>query len=139
MSCFRLFTHDIITQNTNHRNTMYLYRGHSAITSLRKGERVDKRATKMTQEGGRAVKNVMSLTKFFYVLFFVTQSFLLSFSWSPDNITASNKKSISKKEPTSVSEITISYLNSTIIISLLCQCGLFVQTFMSKNSIFVCL
>ena len=46
--------------------------------------------------------------KFFYVLFSVTQSlFLLGFSQSPNNITASNKKSTSKKKPSSVSEITI--------------------------------
>ena len=37
----------------------------------------------------------------------LTQSFLLGFSWCLDNITASNKKSISKKEPTSVSETAI--------------------------------
>ena len=46
--------------------------------------------------------------KFFYVPFSVTQSlFLLGFSWSPDNITASNKSSTSKKEPASESEVTI--------------------------------
>ena len=45
--------------------------------------------------------------KFFYALCPGTQSFLLGFSWSSDSITASNKKGISKKEPTSVSEITI--------------------------------
>ena len=45
--------------------------------------------------------------KFFYVLLYVTQSlFHLGFSWGPDNITANNKKSTSKKEPISVSEIT---------------------------------
>ena len=34
--------HVIITQNTKHRNIMYLYRGHSASTSLEKVEGVDK-------------------------------------------------------------------------------------------------
>ena len=53
----------------------------------------------------------MSLTQVFYALFSVTQSlFLLGFSSSPDNITANNKKSTSKKVPTSMSEITIKYL-----------------------------
>ena len=61
--------------------------------------------------------------KFFYVLFPVTQSlFLLGFSWSPDNITARNKKSTSKKEPTSVSEISYNvgkkYYNSTSNLSM---------------------
>ena len=66
--------------------------------------------------------------KFFYVLFSVTQSlFLLGFSSSPGNITASNKKSTSKKVPTSLSEITIKYLYKNIIIPPLCQCGLLIQ------------
>ena len=44
--------------------------------------------------------------KFVYILFSVTQSlFLLGFSQSSDNITASNKNSTSKKKPTSISEI----------------------------------
>ena len=73
--------------------------------------------------------------KFFYGLFSLTQSFLLSFSWSSDNITASNKKSTCKKEPISVSEIAISYLNKNIIIPQLCQCGLFVQTCVPENSL----
>ena len=73
--------------------------------------------------------------KFFYVLFFVTESLLLlGFSWSTDNITASNKKNTSKKEPPSVSEITI-YLHKNIVIPLLCQWGLFIHKFVSKNSI----
>ena len=38
LSYFRPFTHGIITQNTNHRNIMYLYRGHSAGKSVGKGE-----------------------------------------------------------------------------------------------------
>ena len=41
------------------------------------------------------------------ILFAVTKSFFLGSSRSSDNITASNKKSTSKKEPNSVSEITI--------------------------------
>ena len=40
--------------------------------------------------------------------FIFTESlFLPGFSWSSDNITPSNKKSTSKKEPASVSEINI--------------------------------
>ena len=68
--------------------------------------------------------------KFFYVLFAVTKSFLLGFSWSSDNITAST----SKKDPTSVSEIAVWYLLKNIIIPLLCQCGLFIHTCVSKNT-----
>ena len=46
--------------------------------------------------------------KFFYVLFSVTETlFLLGCSRSSDNITASNKKSTSEEEPSSVSEMTI--------------------------------
>ena len=53
-------------------------------------------------------------------LFFVTESLLLlGFSWSTDNITASSKKNTSKKEPPSISEITI-YLHKNIVIPLLC-------------------
>ena len=63
--------------------------------------------------------------KFFYLLFAVTQSFLLDFSCSSDNITGSNTKSTSKKGPTSVFEITMQYLLKNIKIYLLCQCGLF--------------
>ena len=42
--------------------------------------------------------------KFFYLLFSVTQYFLLGFSWSSDKIPASDKKNTSKKKFTSVSE-----------------------------------
>ena len=46
--------------------------------------------------------------KFFYVLSSVTQSlFLLGFSSSSDNITASSKKSTSMNELTIVFEVTI--------------------------------
>ena len=106
-SYFWPFTH-IITQTTTHSNIMYLYRGHSASTSLGKGEGVGEESSrKWHRKDGVQPKKYLS-HKFFYVLFSVTQSlFLLSFSWSPDNITASNKKSTSKKEHTSVSEVTI--------------------------------
>ena len=68
-------------------------------------------------------------------LFFVTESLLLlGFSWSTDNITASSKKNTSKKEPPSISEITI-YLHKNIAIPLFCQWGLFIHKFVSKNSI----
>ena len=61
---------------------------------------------KWRKEGVKSKRWCLS-HKFFYVFFSVTQSlFLLGFSWSSD-ITASNKKSTSKKKPTSVSEITI--------------------------------
>ena len=135
MSYFRSFTHGIITRNTNQCIMMYLlYRGYSASTSLKKGEGEDKQSDRKWQEGVQSKKWCHS-NKFFYVLFSVTQSFLFCFSWSSDNITVSKKKSTSKKEPTSISEITISYLHQNIIIPLLCQCGLFIHTFVSTNSV----
>ena len=115
-SYFRPFTHDIITQNISHSNILYLYRGHSSSTSLGKGQGVDEeRNTKWHRKEDVQSKNRCPLHKFFYALFSVTQSLsLLGFSWGRSNITASNKKSTSKKGPTSVSEITI-YYNSTKI------------------------
>ena len=71
----------------------------------------------------------------FYVLFSATQTFLLGFPWSSKNITTSNKKSTSKNEPISVSEITIWYFHKNTIIPLLCQYGLFIHTCLSKNVI----
>ena len=73
--------------------------------------------------------------KFFYVLFSVTQSlFLLGFSWSLDSITASNKKNTSKKEPTSVSEVTTIFapkkFNSTNL-----SMWVVYATSVSKNSV----
>ena len=44
MSYFRPFSPSIITQNINHRNIIYLYRGHSASTSIWKGREKTKRA-----------------------------------------------------------------------------------------------
>ena len=73
--------------------------------------------------------------KLFYLIFAVTHSFLLGFSWSSDNITGSNTKSTSKKVPTSVSEVTMQYLLKNIIIPLLCQCGLFINTCLPRNAI----
>ena len=77
--------------------------------SLGKGEGVNEESNKKWhRKEGVQSKKWWSSHKFFYVLFLVTQSlFLLGFSWSPDNVTASNKKSTYKKEPTSVSEISI--------------------------------
>ena len=60
---------------------------------------------------------------YFFSMYYVTQSlFRLGFSWSPDNIIASNKKRARKKEPRkkepkkelSVSEMTIQYLPKTL-------------------------
>ena len=45
ISFVRPFTHDVITQNTTHRNIMYLYRSHSASTSLGQGRESTKKAT----------------------------------------------------------------------------------------------
>ena len=71
--------------------------------------------------------------KFFYVPFSVTQSlFLLAFSWVPDNFRASNKKSTSKKKPTSVFEIIFAqrYYNSATF-----SIWVVYTTCVSKNSI----
>ena len=43
-------------------------------------------------------------------------------------LTASNKQSISKKKPTSVSEVIVLYFYKNIIIPLPCLYGLFIQT-----------
>ena len=78
---------------------------------------------------------VMSSHKFFHELFFGTQLlFFLGFLWS-SYITARNKDSTSKKESTSVSEMTILIFAQNIIIPLLCQCGLFIYTCVSENSV----
>ena len=106
---------------------MNLYRDHLASTSLGKGEGVDKENQKVTEKGGRAVKKVMSLTHIPLCTFFCNSSlFNLGFSSSPGNITASIKKSSSKKVSTSIFEITIKYLYKNIIPPL-CQCELFIQ------------
>ena len=111
-----------------------------AIQQVRQlGRWVDKESNKKwnRKEGVQSKKRCPSL-KFFCVLFSVTQSlFLLGFSSSSDNITASNKKSTSKKKSTSVSEISIYYLHKNIIMLLLCQCGLFIHTTRLSN-IFNC-
>ena len=113
---------------------MYLYMGHSTSTSLGKGERVNGESNKKWhRKEDVQSKKWCPWHKFFYVLFSVTQSFLLGFSWSFDNITVSNKKNTFKKEPKSVSEITISHLQKNIII--LCQCVLFIHTRVPKNSL----
>ena len=123
-------------RNTFHSNIMNLYRDHPASTSLGKEEGVDEEMHKKwrRKEDVRWKKWCLSHKflyvshKFLYVLFPVTQSlFLLGFSSSPGNITASNKKSTSKKVPTSISEITIKYLHKNIIIPPLGQSGLLIQ------------
>ena len=78
---------------------MYLYRGHSASTSLS-----TKKATKNDIEWRACSQKRCPSYRFFYVFLAVTQFFLLYFS---DNITVSNKNSTFNKEPTSLSEITI--------------------------------
>ena len=136
MSYFRPFTHCVITQNTNHRNITHVYRDHSARTSIGKAEREDKESNRKwhRKEGVRSKKWYPS-RKFSLYFFSVTQSILLGFSWNSNNIKVSKKKSTFKKEPTSISEITISYLHKKIIIPLLCQCGFFIHTYVSKKSI----
>ena len=109
-SYFRSFTHNIITQNSTKSNIIHLYRSHSASTSLGNRKELDEESNKKwhRKEG---------------------------FSLSSENITGSNKKSTFKKEPIIVSKITIKYLHKNIIIPLLYQCGLFIHTRVSKNSV----
>ena len=104
------FTHDIITQNTS-----------IAILCIFIDEESNKKWH--GKEG-----------KFFHVIFCNTQSFFLGFSWSSNNITASNQKNTSRKASTSLSEITISCFHRNIIIPLLCQCELYIHTCVSKTS-----
>ena len=110
-------------------NIMNLYRDHAASRSLGKGEGVDEESNKKWhRKEGVQYKKWCPSHKFFYAIFSVTQSlFLLGFSSNPGNITATNKKSSSKKVPTSISEITIKYLHKNIKILPLCQCFLFIQ------------
>ena len=103
---------------------------HSASTSLGKGEGVDaENNKKWHRKEGVQLKRWCASHKFFYALysFFIPSLFLPGFSSSPGNITASKKESTFEKVPTSKSEITIKYLHKNIIISPLCQCGLFIQ------------
>ena len=115
-------------RNTFHSNIMNLYRDHPASTSLGKEEGVDEEMHKKwrRKEDVRWKKWCLSHKflyvshKFLYVLFPVTQSlFLLGFSSSPGNITASIKTSTSKKVPISIPEITQifaqKYYNSTTL------------------------
>ena len=111
---------------------------HSAST-LHQVERGREKTTKVTENDiewrACSQKSDAFHTNSSVFFFSVTQSFLLGFSWSSDDITVSKKKSPFKKEPTSISEITISYLHQNIIIPLLCQCGLFIHTCVSTNSV----
>ena len=69
--------------------------------------------------------------KFFNVLFSPTQLFLLDFSWSSNNITASNRKNTSVIYQCVWDNYVI--LSKNVIISLLCQYGLLIQRCVSKN------
>ena len=80
----------------------------SKYVTLEWGEEGPKKQQKNGIEKKACSQKVITLTQILLCTFSMTQSlFLLGFSWSSDNITASNKKSTSKKEPTSASEITI--------------------------------
>ena len=94
-----------------------------------------KRVTKNIQEEGRTAIIVIPSQKFVSALFSVTESFLPGFSWSPDNITASNKKTASKS--LSLCEITIIYLHKLFIIPLLCQYPLFIHTSVFMHKLFI--
>ena len=125
-SAFRPFTHDIITQNITHSNICIFIAAILQVQHLTMGRSRQRKQQKYRQESMQSKKWYLS-HKFFYVFFSVTQSFLLGFSWSCDSITGSNKKSTSRNVPTSASETTIKYLHKNIKISLLWQCGLFIN------------
>ena len=121
-SCFRSFTHDIITQNITHSNMTYLDSDHSASTSLGKGEGVDKESNeKWHRKEGCSQKSVVFHTN--SCIYFFCNSIFIS-SWF-----------LMKKELTCVSEMTILYLHKNIIITLLCRSGLFINTCVSKNPV----
>ena len=89
MSYFLPFIHDIITQNITHSKTIYLYRDHSASTSLGKGGgeggRVDEEISKKwhSKKGAKSKRDVPHTYSSMY--FFLIQSFLLGFTWIFDN------------------------------------------------------
>ena len=74
------------------------------VHQLGRGTEKKKKVTKNDIKGGHAVEKVMSLTQ---ILLCTFHSFFLGFSRSSDNITVSKKRSTSKKEPSSISAITI--------------------------------
>ena len=80
------------------------------------GSRLKKRQ-KTTQEGGRAIKKVTSPTqislyveKRVHIPFLVTQYFVLGFSQSSSNISASNKKKTSKSLSVYLRELILLYI-----------------------------
>ena len=80
----------------------------SKYVTLEWGEGGPKKQQKNGIEKKACSQKVMSLTQILLCTFSITQSlFLIGFSRRSDNIKASNKKSTSKKEPSSASEITI--------------------------------
>ena len=86
---------------------IYVASSHSASASFGKGEELDEKSNKKAQKGERVVKKVISLTQISLCIFFCNSIFPSGFLISSDCITASDKKSTSKKEPASVSETTI--------------------------------
>ena len=67
-------------------------------------------------------------------IFSVTQSFPFAFSWTSDNITASNKKNRSRAYQC-IWENYIIFAQDHYIIWILCQYGLLIHTCVSKNAI----
>ena len=110
-SYFRPFTRDIISLNSTHSNTAILSIFTGVIQQVRhlgRGREKTKSNKKWHGKECAQLKKWCPSHKLFYVLFSVTHYlFLLGFLWSPDNITTSNKKNTSRKEPTIVSEITL--------------------------------
>ena len=95
-------------------------------------QNIFKKAMKNDIRRACSQKNDVPHTNSSMYLCFVTQSFLLGFSWSSD-ITASNKKNTSKTLSVYWDIYIIlvqNYYNSTI-----CQYGLFKHTCLSKNAI----
>ena len=77
--------------DTTHSNIMYLCMGHSATRHLEGGKQTNKSTENDIERRSCQSKKWCLSHKLFYILFSITQSFLLGFSWSSD-ITGSNKK-----------------------------------------------
>ena len=106
------------------------------VRHLERGKKCTKKATKNDIERrARSQKGNVPHKDSSMYFFSVTQSFRLGFWWGFDNITVSKKKRAHQRKSLPVYEITISYLHKSIIIPVLCQCVLFVQICVFKNSI----
>ena len=96
--------------------------------------RCTKKVTKNDTERRVSSQKRDPSNKFFFVLFSVTKYFLLSFSWSSNNITVSNKKNTSKGLSMCIWDTSMIFAqkcyNSTTL-----QKWLFIHIYASQNAI----